>query len=133
MKILMIALFDTKACGPTEVIKKIVPELIKLGNSVDILSPYSFDKEKAELASELGMKYFYSDQMIFSQKELKQSVPNINEYGIFHFHGIYEYRNWALAKLANKMKIPYVYTIHGNLMTYAIKKSKIKNLRRKFL
>ncbi len=133
MKVLMIALFTVRSCGPTEVIRKIVPELISLGNKVDILSPYAYDKEKDDLAHDLGMNYFYSEHIITSIKVLKQCVPNIENYDILHFHGVYEYRNWIIAKIVKKMNIPYVYTIHGNLMTHALEKSKIKkNIAIKF-
>jgi hypothetical protein len=49
MKILMIALFDTKSCGPTEVLKKIIPELKKQSCIVAVYSPYKYDSSKKKL------------------------------------------------------------------------------------
>ena len=122
----MVALFSVRSCGPTEVIKKIVPELIGLGHTIDVLSPYAYDKEKEELACRLGMKYYYTEHLITTTKDLKASVPNIDDYDIVHFHGIYEYRNWILAKVIKRINKQYVYTIHGNLMAHALEKSKLK-------
>lgn len=128
MKILMIALFAVRSCGPTEVIKKVVPELISLGHNVDVLSPYAYDKEKEDLAYHLGMNYYYTEKLITSIQELKKTVPSIEEYDIVHFHGVYEYKNWIIAKILKKIKKPYVYTIHGNLMAHALQKSRFKKI-----
>ena len=125
MKILMIARFGVRSCGPTEVIKCIVPELIKRGHQVDILSPYPFDKEKECLAQLLGMKYFYSSSRIDEHK-LLLIIPDLRNYDVAHIHGIYEYRNWELTSSFLRLKIPYIFTIHGNLMPLALKKGYIK-------
>lgn len=126
MKILMVALFDVRSCGPTEVIKKIVPELTKNGNEVDVFSPYEYNIEKEQLAQEIGVGYFYLQDKKINKKSLLRAIPDMFSYDIVHMHGLYEYKNWFISSFFKRMKIPYVYTIHGNLMKEGLKKSKYK-------
>lgn len=126
MRILMVSLFAVKSCGPTEVIKKVVPELIKKGNSVDIFSPYIYTQEKEKLAEELGMNYFWYDKRISSIDKTIKNIIKVEKYDIVHIHGIFEPCNWKISAILHRINVKYIFTIHGNLMKNALMKSKIK-------
>lgn len=127
MKILMVALFDTGACGPTSVLKQIITHINRQKNNhVDIFSPYPFDSRKQELAKAIGAEYYFCDRKIITKETLNEIIPRFPSYDIFHIHGIYEYRNWMIARILYKEKRKYVVSVHGNLMPAALKKSYIK-------
>lgn len=126
MKILYIALFDVNSCGPTSVMKSLIPHLISYGNEVDIFSPYPYSKDKEKLAYSLGCKYFFRNENTIRINSILESTIYVEKYDVVHIHGIYEPVNWIICYRLRKLKIPYVITIHGNLMENALKKSTLK-------
>lgn len=129
MKILQVQIFDTKSCGPTEVMKQIIRRLNNSDVKMDVFSVRKYSNDKELLAKELGSRYFFTNgESVLSKEKIEKYVPNLNEYDLVHIHGIYEMNHYILANYLRKIGIPYVVSIHGNLMKSALKKSKIKKL-----
>jgi glycosyltransferase involved in cell wall biosynthesis len=127
MKILEVALFDAGAVGPTSVLKQIIKRLIDKGHSIDVLSAYSYSEERKRLAKSLGVEYFStSGERVLKTNDILNYVPKIKSYDIVHIHGIYNLNHIIIANFLFKNNIPYVVSIHGNLMKSAIKHSRFK-------
>jgi glycosyltransferase involved in cell wall biosynthesis len=55
-----------------------------------------------------------------------ESVPDLRTYDIVHIHGVFNLDHIFIARLLFKMKIPYIVSMHGNLMEQALQHSKLK-------
>jgi glycosyltransferase involved in cell wall biosynthesis len=127
MKILEIALFDVGACGPTSVLKQIINRLTGRNHKIDVFSAYNYSEERKKLANSLGVRYFStSGERILKTPEILKYVPEIKSYDIVHIHGIYDINHIIIANFLYKNKIPYIVSIHGNLMKSAVRHSRIK-------
>lgn len=126
MKILEVQIFDTKSCGPTSVMKQIIPRL-NVKHFVDVFSVRNYSSDKEELAKSLGSKYFHTNgEIILTEKKLEKYIPGLKDYDVIHIHGIYEINHYILAKYLRKIGVPYIVSIHGNLMRSALMKSRVK-------
>lgn len=126
MNILQVLIFDTKSCGPTSVMMQIIPRLSKYHN-IDIFSVKGYSRDKKDFANKIGANYFHTNgELILTEKQIIKYIPNFYSYDIVHIHGIYEFNHYKIAKLLKKNNIPYVVSIHGNLMKSALLKSRYK-------
>ena len=129
MKILEVQIFDTKSCGPTSVMKQIAPRIIRQGHIVDVFSVRKYSSDREKLAGSLGMNYFHTNgEFIMSVNDILKYVPSLHNYDVVHIHGIYELNHFVLTEYLKKENIPYVVSIHGNLMSSALKQSRFKKL-----
>lgn len=127
MKILQVMLFDPNACGPTSVMTPIIKMLKIKKHSVDVLSLYKYSPNREEHANTLGSNYYYTaGEKILSERTVLKYIPDLLTYDIVHIHGIYNLNHIIIAKILKKYNIPYVYSIHGNLMENSLKRSKYK-------
>ncbi|WP_413305708.1 glycosyltransferase [Bacillus sp. 1P10SD] len=127
MKILQIFSTLHRGNGVIEVLKALISRMSKYENvEISSYSNRNYDKEIHLLINNLGANYYYKKNNNFIWSSLEQDVPNIREYDIVHIHGVFTLKNMYITKKIKELGIPYIITLHGNLMEEALKKSKIK-------
>lgn len=129
MKILHVATFHLGANGPTFVLKSLLKRLVQQGNEIGLLSTSLYDKQKENLLNKMGVKYYFKQSKgPFNKQSLLKCVPDFKTYDVIHLHGVFNFDNFIISRIAKSFNIPYVLSTHGNLMKMAIKRHKIKKL-----
>ena len=116
MKILHISSIGLSAEGIGTVISKLIPEQIKQGNDVRILSTYE--------------NLIYKDLNILNITNKKEFIKLINEWtpDIVQFHSVYRLPFIYFYKVLRKKNIPYLIQMHGALSEENFKKNRFKKI-----
>lgn len=125
MKVLFIANIGVKSTGPKSVILSLTKHLVNNGVDVGIYTLSKKNQDIGNIFNNIGVKYYYIKN--------NKGIPNIlndiydfNSYDIVHLHGIFSMKTWLISNSLIKSSIPYVVSIHGNLMKMALERSQFK-------
>jgi len=135
MRILYVVSFGSIVSGAVKVALDVANELKKIGHTVGILDS-SFYRRKNKPLIPSGVQFFKNDSR-FSQVSMildynKCKIPKFGEPvkfpDIVHFHGVYNIFHVKCAQKCREIGIPYIITLHGNLIKEAINYHKYRKL-----
>ncbi|BFI98589.1 MAG: hypothetical protein PME_10250 [Priestia megaterium] len=131
MKILHVAPIKLRASGPTSVLIPLLKELCQ-GHDIGLIST---NEAQGELLVEkinnnkikcYNVSFEKTKISTNPKKWLEENIPDIQEYDLVHFHGVFQIKQSLMARGLKKIGIPYIISPHGNLMKEALKHKKIK-------
>ena len=68
----------------------------------------------------LSNNFYY--HYIFNKKKIKEFL---NKFDVIHNHNLFSLKNILIIKIAQSLAIPCIYTLHGNLNKWSMKKNKM--------